>query len=454
MQKNTMDMTSGSLFKKIIAFALPIMLTGVLQLLFNAADLVIVGRFCGSLSVAAVGATTSLTHLLVNFFIGISTGTGVTVAHAIGSKDEKEIFQTVHTAIPTALISGLLVSVIGVAFSKPMLCLMGVPENVLNLSVVYIKIYFCGAIFNIVYNFGAAILRAAGDSKTPLVFLTLAGVINVILNIIFVTAFNMNVAGVALATTISQAVSAVLVLIALQKRSDATKLYFKKIKIKKKILAKLLKIGIPSGIQSSLFSLSNVIIQSSVNSFGDLVISGCAASSSIEGFPFTILDAFNHTALNFSGQNMGAGRFKRIKKTFFICCGYVTVIGIAFGILFTVFSKQLLSIYLPDAPQAIKYGQIRLTYITLTYFICGLMGVATGCIRGMGSSFVTMLITVAGVCGFRIFWIYTIFAIERFHTLESIFISYPISWILSFTAQAIAFAVIYKKKTRAALSGG
>lgn len=447
MQK-ALNMCEGSLLKKTIVFTVPIMLTGILQLLFNAADLIVVGRFCGSNSVAAVGATSSLVNLIVNLFIGLSTGSGVAVARAIGANDNECVKQTVHTAIPTAIVSGLLVSVIGFFVSKPILNLMGVPSDILPLSSLYLKIYFCAMLFNMVYNFGAAILRAAGDSRSPLIFLTIAGVVNVILNVFFVTVFDWNVAGVAAATAISQVISAVLVIWALMKRTDACKLILRNIKFRKSPLFKILSIGIPSGIQSTVFSFSNVIIQSSINSFGNIAMSGSAAAGNIEGFLYIILNAFYQTSLNFSGQNSGAGKYDRVKKTFLICSMYVIVIGLALGIGMYLMGDMLLSIYLPNEPKAIEYGMIRFTYILLPYFLCGLMEVATGAIRGMGSSFTTMIISIIGVCGFRIVWIYTIFQFEAFHSFHGLFVSYPISWIFSIIAQFIAFNFVLKKRRR------
>lgn len=447
MQK-ALNMCEGSLLKKTIVFTVPIMLTGILQLLFNAADLIVVGRFCGSNSVAAVGATSSLVNLIVNLFIGLSTGSGVAVARAIGANDDECVKQTVHTAIPTAIVSGLLVSVIGFFVSKPILNLMGVPSDILPLSSLYLKIYFCAMLFNMVYNFGAAILRAAGDSRSPLIFLTIAGVVNVILNVFFVTVFDWNVAGVAAATAISQVISAVLVIWALMKRTDACKLMLRNIKFRKSPLFKILSIGIPSGIQSTVFSFSNVIIQSSINSFGNIAMSGSAAAGNIEGFLYIILNAFYQTSLNFSGQNSGAGKYDRVKKTFLICSMYVIVIGLALGIGMYLMGDMLLSIYLPNEPKAIEYGMIRFTYILLPYFLCGLMEVATGAIRGMGSSFTTMIISIIGVCGFRIVWIYTIFQFEAFHSFHGLFVSYPISWIFSIIAQFIAFNFVLKKRRR------
>lgn len=447
MQK-ALNMCEGSLLKKTIVFTVPIMLTGILQLLFNAADLIVVGRFCGSNSVAAVGATSSLVNLIVNLFIGLSTGSGVAVARAIGANDNECVKQTVHTAIPTAIVSGLLVSVIGFFVSKPILNLMGVPSDILPLSSLYLKIYFCAMLFNMVYNFGAAILRAAGDSRSPLIFLTIAGIVNVILNVFFVTVFDWNVAGVAAATAISQVISAVLVIWALMKRTDACKLILRNIKFRKSPLFKILSIGIPSGIQSTVFSFSNVIIQSSINSFGNIAMSGSAAAGNIEGFLYIILNAFYQTSLNFSGQNSGAGKYDRVKKTFLICSMYVIVIGLALGIGMYLMGDMLLSIYLPNEPKAIEYGMIRFAYILLPYFLCGLMEVATGAIRGMGSSFTTMIISIIGVCGFRVVWIYTIFQFEAFHSFHGLFVSYPISWIFSIIAQFIAFNFVLKKRRR------
>ena len=300
------NMLTGPLLPNIILYTIPIILTSLLQLLFNAADLVIVGRFCGSISVAAVGATGSITNLLVNFFVGLSVGAGVTVAHGLGSREDSVVHNTVHTALPTALLSGVLLTVIGVSFSGTFLHWMGTPDTVLPLSSLYMKIYFAGITFTMVYNFCAAILRAAGDTKSPLVYLSFAGVINVVLNVIFVTAFHMNVAGVALATTISQAISAVLVVRALMTRTDACRLELKKMRFHPVQLSKMLRIGLPAGIQSSLFSISNVLIQSSINSFGDVLMSGNAAAGNIEGFIYASLNAFHQTAVNFMGQNAGA----------------------------------------------------------------------------------------------------------------------------------------------------
>ena len=441
-------MLQGPLFPAIVSYTLPIIATSLLQLLFNAADLVVVGQFCGSLSVAAVGATGSITTLLVNFFIGLSVGAGVTVAHGLGSREDTVVSNTVHTAIPTAIVSGLFLTVVGIACSRMFLEMMDTPENVLPLSTVYMQIYFAGVTFNMVYNFSAAILRAAGDTKSPLYFLLFAGVLNVVLNVVLVTQFHMNVAGVALATTISQAVSAVLVVMALMKRKDACRLEFRKLRIHKAQLGKILRIGLPAGIQSSLFSASNVIIQSSVNSFGDICMSGNAASANLEGFVYVSLNAFQQTAVNFIGQNSGAHQFRRVKRVLWICMGCVTVLGLGLGTLVYSMGPALLSIYITDSAEAISYGMIRMGYICLPYFLCGIMDVTTGALRGMGASFVPMLISVLGVCGVRIGWIYTVFQMPQYHTPQCLYFSYAISWLTTGLCQLAAFLGVYRKHSR------
>ena len=443
MTRPNQSMLEGPLFPSIVRYTIPIILTSLLQLLFNAADLVVVGRFCGSVSVAAVGSTGAITNLLVNFFIGLSVGAGVGVAHGLGSREDTVVSNTVHTALPTAIFSGLFLTVIGVAFSKTFLRMMGTPDNVLPLSAVYMQIYFGGITFSMVYNFCAAILRAVGDTQSPLLYLTIAGVVNVILNIFFVTVLHMNVAGVALATTLSQGISAVLVTRALTRRADACRLYLRKMRFHKPQLVKMLRIGLPAGIQSSLFSISNVLIQSSVNSFGDVFMSGSAASANIEGFVYVSLNAFHQTAVNFIGQNAGARQYRRVYRTLWICLGCVTVVGISFGFAAWSFGRQLLSIYITDSQQAIEYGMVRLGYICLPYFLCGLMDVSTGALRGLGASVIPMIISILGVCGLRIFWIYTIFQV--YHTPQCLFFSYTVSWVITFLFQITAFFLVCRK---------
>ena len=445
MKRHQQSMLQGPLFWNIITYTIPIILTSLLQLLFNAADLVIVGRFCGSLSVAAVGATGHITNLVVNLFIGMSVGTGVTVAHALGSRDHETVHRTVHTALPLALVGGGLLTVVGLLFSETFLTWMGTPADVLPLSEVYMKIYFCGMTFNMIYNYCASILRAAGDTRSPLIFLTIAGVVNVILNVIFVTVFHMNVAGVALATAISQGISAVLVVLALMKRTDSCRLYLRKIRFYKAQLLKIIGKGLPAGIQSSMFSISNVVIQSSINSFGEVFMSGSAAAGNIEGFVYVCMNAFFQTALNFTGQNIGAGQYKRVGKIAGICLGCVSGVGIALGGVVCLFSPQILSVYITDSPEAIAYGVERLYYIVMPYFLLGVMEVGAGLLRGLGWSVTPTVISVLTAVGFRITWVFTIFQIPECHTPGWLFLSYPISWVITLVLHLSIFTAAYRR---------
>ncbi len=450
MKKTSNNMLQGPLLPNIITYTIPIILTSILQLLFNAADLVVVGRYCGSVSVGAVGATGALINLIVNLFIGLSVGAGVVVAQSLGSQDEEAVHRTIHTALPAAMVSGVILTIVGVFFSETFLRLMNTPENVLPLSTIYMQIYFCGIVFTMVYNFCASILRAVGDTKSPLIFLAIAGVINVGLNLVFVRFFNMNVAGVALATAISQAVSAVLVVIALIRRKDACKLTLSQMRFYKAQLVQMIRIGLPAGIQGSLFSISNVLIQSSINSFDEIVVSGNAAAGNIEGFVYVCLNAFHQTAVNFIGQNAGAKQYKRVRNILWICLACVTVVGLSAGSLVYLFGEQLLSIYITDSAQAISYGMIRLGFICLPYFLCGLMDVSTGALRGLGASVVPMIISILGVCGIRILWIATIFQIPQYHTPECLYFSYTISWSVTFVVQLVAFFKVYRSHVRRA----
>ena len=445
MHSKSADMCEGPLVSKIIFYTIPIILTGILQLLFNAADLVVVGQCNGSNSVGAVGATGALINLIVNLFIGLSVGAGVTVAHGIGSGRSEDVHRTVHTAIPTAVICGAILTVVGVLFSETFLRLMDTHPDQLYLAASYMRIYFCGTIASMLYNFGSAILRAAGDTKSPLYYLTAAGFLNIILNLIFVIAFKMNVAGVALATVISQTLSAALVVRALMKRDDACRLELKKIHIYGRQLKRIFQIGFPAGLQSSIFAISNVIIQSSINSFGPIVNSGNAAAQNIEGFVYTSMNSYSQTALNFTGQNYGAGKLDRIRKIMWICLIAVFCTGAFLGLTALFFGKPLLSIYLPDSKEAIKHGLVRMTYIMVPYFLCGLMDVTTGLIRGLGRSVLPMLITVIGVVGIRLGWIYLVFRMPEYHSVKSLYFSYTISWIVTFAVELGVFLYIMRK---------
>ena len=411
-----MDMCSGPILKKVLSFALPLMLSGVLQLLFNAADVIVVGRFAGSQSLAAVGSTTALINLLINIFIGLSIGANVLVARYYGAKSEKDVSETVHTAIAISLVSGAILVFLGLFTSRYMLELMGTPEDVIEKSVIYMRIYFAGMPVVMAYNFGSAILRAVGDTKRPLYFLTLAGVVNIVLNLFFVIQLHMDVAGVALATVLSQCVSAGLVL--------------------------KMKIGLPAGMQGAIFSISNVLIQSSVNSFGSIAMAGNTASANIEGFVYTAMNALYQTNLSFTSQNIGARMYTRVNRILFICLGTVTAVGMALGFLAVIGGTDLLKIYSSD-PEVISYGMLRMSIICTTYFICGWMDTLVGSLRGMGYSVLPMVVSLTGACGLRVIWIFTIFAYH--HTLFSLYISYPISWLITAAAHMICYRKIYKK---------
>ena len=436
-------MCEGPLFKKMLFYTVPIILASVLQLLFNAADLVVVGRFCGSISVAAVGGTGAIINLTVSLFVGLSMGAGVVVAQSIGARSKAAVQDAVHTAIPLAAVGGVILTFVGVFGARTFLRLMGTPNDVIALSTTYMRIYFCGVISLMLYNFGSAILRAVGDTKSPLIYLTAAGILNVILNIIFVKYFNLNVAGVALATTISQTLSAAMVIINLLRRTDDCRLSLKKLRFTAKTVSRILRIGLPSGIQSAMFSVSNVLIQSSINSLGSVVMSGSAASSNIEGFIFISMNAYHQTSVNFVGQNVGARRFDRVKRITWLSVLMVSVTGVVLSTLTLIFAKPLLSIYIVDSNDAINYGITRLGIFAAVYFTCGIMDVLTGAMRGMGASTVPMLISVFGVCGIRILWIYTAFRAN--HTLECICYSYPISWIITVAVDFAAFFLIKRR---------
>ena len=449
MKKNV-DMLNGPLFKGILSFAVPVILTNLLQILFNTADLIVVGQFCGSLSVGAVSSTTSLTNLIVNFFIGLSIGTGVAVARGIGGHKVEEVHRTVHTALPTAIICGGIISLIGVAFSSTFLQWMDTPENVLPLSTIYMQIYFAGMIFNMVYNFSASILRATGETKLPLYFLSIAGVLNVLLNLFFVIVLKMDVAGVALATSISQAVSAVMAVIALSRRTDICRLDFKKMHIYNKEFLTILRLGLPAGIQSSLFAVSNVIITSSINSFGsDAIIAGNGAAQNLQGPLTSVTGAFYATSTNYIGQNAGAHKFGRVKKAYGICLLCMAALTIPISGLLYLFRNPLLSLYITDNPEAITYGATRMIYIGLFFSLLGLMDTSTGAIRGLGYSFVPMVVTLMGACGLRILWVYTIFQIPKCHTMACLYQSYPVSWIVTFSVELIMFLTIVNRKEKA-----
>ena len=448
MKKNV-DMLNGPVFSGMLRYAIPVILTSLMLTLFNTVDLIVVGQYCGSICVAAVSATSALTNLIVNFFVGFSTGTGVSVARATGAKNADVVHKLVHTAMPAAAICGGAISLIGIIFAPTFLQWMDTPANVLPLSSVYMRIYFSSMVFNMVYNFSASILRAVGETKLPLFFLFIAGVINLSLNIFFVTVFKMNVDGVALATAISKIVAATLAVTALARRTDACQLIFKDMRIYPKELLKIIKHGFPAGLQSSLFALSNVFTASAINSFdSQAVISGNGAAQNIQGMMKCVTSGFYTTATNYIGQNAGAKNYKRVRKVLFSCLACSASVVITITLIIYGLSKPILGLYITDNPEAIQYGIIRMTYMTLPYFLLGLMDVATGALRGLGYSFVPMIISLMGACGLRILWIHTIFQIPQYHTLPVLYQIYPISWFLTFFVSFVLFLFLLRKKQK------
>jgi len=442
------DMCNGPILPSVIKYTIPIILTGLLQLAFNAADMMVIGMFCGSTSVGSVGATSSLTNLLVNLFIGIGSGVSVVTAKAIGAKNFKDTTRLVHAAVPLGILAGAILTLLGILAGPWCLQLMGTPENLLPLSSLYMRIYFCGMIPNLGFNFCAAILRATGDTKSPMKFLTIAGFVNVTLNVFFVTVLHMDVAGVALATIIAQSISFVLVLRALIRRDDDCKLNIRQMHLDGRAVGSILRIGLPAGLQSTVFSISNVIIQSSVNSFGPSAVAGNAAAGNLEGFVYVGMNAFYQTSLNFTGQNVGAGKLERVKKTLLCCLVSVVVVGYLMGAGFRLFAGDLLKLYVKDDPAAIAYAITRMTYVCQFYFMCGMMETLNGTLRGMGASVVALLISVLGVCGVRLVWIFTVFRSERFHSLDSLYFSYDISWLMCILVQITAVIILYKKRKK------
>lgn len=437
-----LDMTEGRLLPKILLFSLPLMASSVLQLLFNAADVVVVGKFAGSEALAAVSSTTSLINLITQLFIGLSIGVNVVVAKHIGEKDFDKTYRSVSTSIIISLVGGVIVTVVGFLFCKTMLQLMGSPDDVIDLSALYLKIYFLGTIAMMLYNYGSAILRAQGDTQRPLKFLTLSGVLNVILNLIFVIVLKMSVAGVALATIISQYISAVLIMICLMKEKYPFGISLKEMTFDAAEFKQILVIGLPAGIQGTVFALSNVTVQSSINSFGKIVMAGNGAASNLEGFVYVAMNTFYQSAISFTSQNLGAKKYERLTPILFTCLGCVLVTGAVLGIGLWYFGDIFLSIYSSD-PEVISAGIIRLSYIGKIYFLCGTMDVLCGCLRGMGYSLIPMINSLLGSCAFRLVWLATVFKI--YHTQDMVYIVYPLSWIITIILHLILYIYVRKK---------
>lgn len=432
------DMCSGPILKKMLRFALPLMCSGVLQLLFNAADVIVVGRFAGDNSMAAVGSNAALINLLTNLFMGLSVGANVLAARYFGAKRERELRQTVHTAMLLALCSGLVLIVAGLAGARQVLIWMQAPAAVLDLAVLYLRIFFLGMPAMMLYNFGAGLLRAKGDTQRPLYFLLLAGAVNVALNLLLVIVFHLDVAGVAIATVVSQCISASLVVFCLMRETGGFRLELRALRIHKEQLGGILRVGLPAGVQGVIFSLSNVVIQSSVNSLGEVVMAGNAASANIEGFVYVAMNAVYQATLSFSSQNAGAGRLDRINRVLLTGQGCVAVTGLVLGVGAWQAGRVLLGIYTGD-PAVIHDGFVRLGIVCAPYFICGMMDTMVGALRGIGYSVMPMIVSLMGACVLRLVWVATVFQIPAYHTPECIYWSYPLSWLITLLAHILCY---------------
>ena len=439
--KYEIDMCNGTLMDKLISFSLPLMLSGILQLLFNAVDIIVVGRFTGSQALAAVGSTTALINIFTNLFIGISLGANVLAARFYASGKEKEMSETVHTSIILALISGLVMALAGVLLARFALNLMGTPNDVIDQSVLYMRIYFLGMPFFMLYNYGAAILRAVGDTKRPLFFLVISGMTNAVLNLVLVIVFHMGVAGVAIGTIVSQLISSILVLRCLYTSNTSYRLYFSKLGIKTQYLKQIFQVGIPAGIQSTVINLSNALLQSSVNSFGSVAMAGYTAANNIFGFLYMSVNAVTQSCMSFTSQNYGVKKLKRMDRVLLDCMILSVGVTLTLGCGAYFFGPELLKIYTSDA-DVIRCGVEVLAFTTVPYFCCGIMDLLPGALRGMGYSGVPMILSIIGTVGTRIVWIFGLFPAHR--SLSFLFISYPVSWILTILMQAVCFCFVRK----------
>lgn len=444
-KKYEIDMTNGTIMDKLITFSLPLMLSGILQLMFNAVDIIVVGQFSGSRPLAAVGSTSALINLFTNFFIGISLGTNVLAARFFASGKIKEMSDTVHTSILFAAISGVVMMIVGLLFSRFALELMKTPDEVIDMAALYLKIYFVGVPFFMLYNYGAAVLRAVGDTRRPLVFLVISGAVNAILNMVLVILFHLDVEGVAIATVISQMISCVLVLRCLCKTDACYQLHFSKLSINGKYLRQIFQVGVPAGIQSTVINFSNVLLQSSVNSFGSIAMAGYTAANNLLGFLYTSINAVTQACMSFTSQNYGVGKLKRMDRVLADCMILSVVVAVVLGCICYGFGPEILQIYTEDA-EVIACGMEILAYTTITYFLCGWMDLFPGALRGMGYSAVPMVLSVIGTVGTRVVWIFGIFPYHR--SLAILFISYPASWIITIILQVVCFYFVRRRVHR------
>ena len=451
MQKSIkQDFTEGSLFFKITAFAIPIILTGILQSLYNMADNIVVGKFSGDpTALAAVGSTSSLVNMIINVMMGISAGASIVVSHAYGAKQDSVLSRAVHTAMSFSAILGVAFMTMAIFISRPTLALMGTHLDLLDSATLYMRIICCGIPASAVYNFAAAILRSVGDSRTPLFILASSGLLNVLLNLVFVIVFNMSVAGVALATIISQYISAIVaVAILIKRRRESYGIRPRELGIDTKILGRILRFGIPASIQSSLFGISNVLITTAINGFEQAVISAKTIAGNIEGILYVTLNSYMHVAMTASGQNFGARKPERIKRSVLYCIIQVVAIGIIGGQLMLLFGEPLANLYIdptdPAREAVLARSMEQMTVLLSTYFLCGIMESLSGSLRGLGYSTSPMIMCIVGVCGIRILWILTAFKLETMHTPTGLFIVYPISWIA--TSLMLGGTLVYALK--------
>ena len=444
-----MDMCSGPLFGKILVFALPIMAMNILQLLFNAADMVVVGRYSGSEALAAVGATGSLINLIVNLFMGLSVGTSVIVAQDYGAGKPDAISHSIHTSITISIIGGALVMIAGLVLCEPLLAYMGTPVDIIDLSTLYMKIYFIGLPASMVFNFGAAILRAIGDSRRPMYYLTITGIVNVILNMFFVIVLHMSVDGVAWATVISQYLAMLMIMTCLTQSDGAIRFRFKRMSIDTHKLKDIVRIGLPAGLQSLLFSISNVLIQSAVNSFGSVMVAASAAASNIEGLVATSTNAYYNAAITFTGQNMGAKKYDRIDTIAKVCTVLIFATWIILGGATLYFGRSLMGFYTPN-PDVIELGMLRIKVMMALYFTCGIMNVYPGLTRAMGYSILPMLCTLVGACLMRIVWLATFF--RWYPTVMMLFVCYPVTWTIAGLGQVGSFFYARKQIRKRAIA--
>ena len=443
--KFQMDMCSGPVFKQVLVFAFPLMLTNVLQILFHTTDLIVVGQFSSHEALAAIGCTGSLYNLFVNVFIGISVGTNVLVARYLGAKDPESVRKTVHTAVAFAGLGGLVLLVVTLFAAEPLLLWMSTPPKILPKSALYLRVAFLGLPFLMLYNFGCSILRAAGDTKRPFLFLVVGGSANVLLNLFFVIVCRMDVAGVAIATAVSHVITAGLILRTLHRTKSELRLDFRQLRIDPKYLLDMLRIGVPAGVQGGCFSLANMVIQSSVNSFGPYAIAGIAAAGGVEGLLGTGSTAFHFAAISFVAQNLGGKHFKRARTCMISCYVYSTLCAFVLGYLFLLFGKPLLRLYNSD-PNVIEWGLLRMKIMFTTYFLLGFMNASTGCLRGLGYSLLSSILTLSGACALRLFWVWAV--LPHWKTMTCLLISYPVSWTMVGTLATCAVILIYRRIVR------